>query len=343
LLSNRFAKLKERSVSNACSVTISPPIWFGDSPLDPAGSGFLQPISGEVFRGRTANNIKIKALRNGRIFYDFGDTALKIPMPGDPHSFDKNSQAVMKRVALMNAHLACIYSMVAEDKKLAIDKMAISPSDLIVHSSIDASDAGFSGGMLGYEAMLGTLPSDRFDERIRSRYITIDIASLELALAKLDQVVTNNLTFAPELVEMILRGCKFYESFNFSSCLISCWAVIEKLVTVEWEKFVKQNETRVFDGETVQFLSGNRRDSLLSDNRTYSAAVRLEILSLNNGIPHDLYIDTSKVRKARNRWMHELKEVDRLDSELSTTTALKWLKETSGISLALPAALKITM
>jgi hypothetical protein len=315
---------------NEVGYTIFPPLWLGPSPVTPDGRFGPEPIVGEVFSGTAENGMKIKALRHGHIVHDFGSSDLRSTGGSEiiPPEYSLVYNPVMRRITMMSLYLACFYSAVVERHNLALKKMALEPSDLLHYRASGVGWSGFS--LAGYTAMLPVAPADPFDERIRARFTAIDVTCLQVALDRLNAVIRHDMKFLPEVIEIVLRACELCEDFNFSACLITSWGVTERLIGHRWRKFIEQSEA-----------TGTRRQTLLTDHRTYTAAVRLEFLAFADQITPDLFVATSDVRRARNAWMHELKPVDHTTAFEAVETALSWIRSETGIALKLPASLHI--
>jgi hypothetical protein len=73
------------------------------------------------------------------------------------------------------------------------------------------------------------------------------------------------------------------------------WFVIEKYINLYWDAFLDKNALT---------LKKDRIRRLSSDDRTYSAAVKTEILQFNGFLPTEEYDKISRVRSIRNNIVH---------------------------------------
>jgi len=85
---------------------------------------------------------------------------------------------------------------------------------------------------------------------------------------------------------------------NWSSALSNLWIVAEQLTDYLWVNRFLNDASR--DPEIP-----SRRQTLLNDNRTYSASVKQEILFQIGILSEVAYTDLYIVRKARNKLVHE--------------------------------------
>jgi hypothetical protein len=100
------------------------------------------------------------------------------------------------------------------------------------------------------------------------------------------------------------------------------------------------NHPREFDGRTLNFITRKRKE-LLEDDRTFTVSVISEILSLVGHLPLELYQELTKARKARNRWVHDLKPVSRQSAEASGKVAEQMLRLVEDVDLEVPASLQL--
>ena len=102
-----------------------------------------------------------------------------------------------------------------------------------------------------------------------------------------------------------------------------------------WNRYVDENRLRQVAGTEVVFINSDRRDKLIK-SRDFTPSVISEILSLTNRLPFELYQEISKVRQARNEWLHDLRPVSRDDASRAVKTAEQMLSLVDKVDLALP-------
>lgn len=124
------------------------------------------------------------------------------------------------------------------------------------------------------------------DSRIRNRHLVIPTDSLQKAFDRYDAIISKSGDDVPQLVELLLRSVAVCESHDYSGCLITAWPIIERLLDDNWKTFLK-NEVIVRE----------RRKTLKEDHRTYSAAVRIEMLAMKDVISSELYMQTTPFEK----------------------------------------------
>jgi hypothetical protein len=114
--------------------------------------------------------------------------------------------------------------------------------------------------------------------------------------------------------DLLLKGVTGIARRDWSAGLSNLWIVIEQIISHIWDiEIVKKAET-----------SGSpksRRDQL-SDNRTWTAAVKLEMLHQKGHLDADALNELSAARKARNDLAHE----GRTPSEASALAALSGVR-----------------
>ncbi|MBW6475085.1 MAG: hypothetical protein K0B14_18305 [Anaerolineaceae bacterium] len=93
------------------------------------------------------------------------------------------------------------------------------------------------------------------------------------------------------LPEFVASAYYNYSTQNISEALLDSWIVVEQIIDYLWGKLVKK-------------LSDSQRRKRLRDTRTYSSAVRVEILFLDEEISEQEYDIFQKARKRRNELAH---------------------------------------
>jgi hypothetical protein len=96
----------------------------------------------------------------------------------------------------------------------------------------------------------------------------------------------------------LLRGFTELQYHNWSNCLGSLWVSVEQLTDFLWRQRFLLDDSRNLDGMK------ERNASLRDDNRTWSVAVRQEILWQTGVIDEPTYRGLYPARKARNDLVH---------------------------------------
>ncbi|MBE5814932.1 MAG: hypothetical protein E7320_06980 [Clostridiales bacterium] len=105
----------------------------------------------------------------------------------------------------------------------------------------------------------------------------------------------------------LIQGITEMKYGNWSSAVTNLWIVAEQITDCLWEREYVNCETR--DPE----ISG-RRQTLLQDHRTYSASVKQELLYQIGLLPKETYRRIYRIRKARNKLIHEGIMVEKEDA-----------------------------
>ena len=125
--------------------------------------------------------------------------------------------------------------------------------------------------------------------------------------------------------DLFLSALSAFASHDWRRALIFSWVVTEQLLQDLWDRYI------------LSATSGKRRDRL-SEDRTYSIAVRIEILLWVDKIPEKSYQDLNEIRVARNNMVHEGKNIARETALLSLGTVQDLLVILAGhpIEIKLP-------
>jgi hypothetical protein len=147
---------------------------------------------------------------------------------------------------------------------------------------------------------------------LRYRPHTIGVAQLEAAADALNSLLTHPDSDAIKCISLYNLSVASFGQLDFARSLITAWAVVEKLINVLWKQFISTNSQNNINRFLSPPTSGARADKLKSNNIT--ASIKTEILSITNIITEEEYREIEKSRKARNEWMHTLKNISHEDA-----------------------------
>lgn len=121
------------------------------------------------------------------------------------------------------------------------------------------------------------------------------------------------LQVSANLPTLIAGAYSQYSRHQLAEALIDSWIVIEQIINWWWTRYVSQ-------------FSGKRKQRLKNDTRTYTAAVRAEILAVAGQLNRNLYDEINTARHHRNNLAHgaEIK----LDGATQAVKAMKSTVET---------------
>lgn len=94
---------------------------------------------------------------------------------------------------------------------------------------------------------------------------------------------------------LALGAYKEYTLHNWNSALVLSWTFIEMLIDELWKKEMIENVSTEEIG----------RKKRLKDYRTYSSAIKIEVLYIKSIIDIDTYVKLNQLRKLRNDFIHE--------------------------------------
>jgi len=335
-------------ISNAAGYYLWPPVWVGSRAPTPITHETVTLLGEEVFRTTLTAGISVKVLRGGMFLFDFTVWPQGKALPeGTESNFDESAKVVLHRVAVLNAHLACLYTALGHLQGFCHDKMALSPGDLIASKSLDEKGIGFGDARTVWMALAkypGTyaagLPIE-FDLRMSFRTLVIDIPTVKGSFELLDSILRHHAPHALLIADLHTRSCKAYEDHNYALCLITAWAIIERLLQTLWRRYLDERREEQIGGTTVTFINANRK-SRLTESRDFTASVISEILSLTERLPFSLYGDLLKIRKVRNDWIHDLEPVSRETAALAIQTSEEMLSLVEGLRLKVPLSSRIS-
>lgn len=146
---------------------------------------------------------------------------------------------------------------------------------------------------------------------------------------------------AHEKAEIVPLACelltKSYQAFFVDDdddwALIIAWTAIESIIADVGNTLLENNRVRKDSSGTEHpFVNKTRRETL-SDTRSFTSSVRIELLSFLGAIDIVLYEKITRVRKSRNAWVHRLEHVTPEDAQLAAETLVTMLVTGYGLSL----------
>jgi hypothetical protein len=146
----------------------------------------------------------------------------------------------------------------------------------------------------------------------------------------LDQILSSG---DPTLVQLVEAGyiaaCRQREK-RFGEAVVLAWGVCEQLINAAWDKMLDDLRTGDLVGER---MPKGRRTKLKS--RDYPASVMVEMLEVNGRISYGLYRLLEVARKARNKWVHDMRVPGERDASICIRAAVELLERFKGVRLAL--------
>ena len=278
-----------------------------------------QPLSAtEVIQRIDADGTEIMITRNGGLFVQPPEEiANPIDLEADPSA---DLQAKME----FEEHAASLFNLVLCEYALhEIISEPATPVHISAGKLIDEHALVISAGG-GREIYLERTMNPSMQllqqtwriHRVHDQQITSDVAKLYCS-SKLAQISVN-------LPSLTAGAYSLFSRRQLSEALIDAWIVIEQIVDWLWEEH--KNQTSNAD-----------RRNRLADSRTYTAAVRIEILRTTDVLDDELYAEITTARSHRNNLAHRAKIS--FDIALETLNAMKsTLEFLCGGSIGAPSA-----
>jgi len=325
---------------------LTPPVWVGDTLPDRNAEITLKELQTEVYRRDLAVGIRARVLHSGVFIFDFSAWPRNQDFPTKPNDwpeYDEAVSVVALRVRIINVYLACLYSALQAVQDADHEKMIVTPPDLNPYTQFAPPPEGIDDlFVLGLtrRTQAGTF-SLGIESNLRHTFQQdITQATLVKSFEMLEELLGLNSDDALLFSEMLLRSRKAYEDLDYNLCLILAWTMTEKMLFLFWDRYIAANRTRTIDGMTIPFITNSRIETL-NNTTNFTASTVAETLSLLDVLPFDLYMRMVDVRKRRNKWVHELQPVSRVDAETAVKLAANMLKSAEGIDL--PARLRVSV
>ncbi len=293
--------------------------------------------------------IKAKVRRDGTFLFDFSSWALapSVVIPGyrrpntdGPYyapieSGEAEEEAevyAIVRAQVMNVHQACLttaesqvkhrtaatgFPLTAWNTHKAITFEAVTPYYDDVED-IHALAQNVINGKYGAENR----------QALPRRVLELEV--VERSLRLLDQILLKEDLVLIQMIEAIyIASCRLRDK-RVGETVALAWSVCEQLVFVLWKQDIDAKDVEI---QSARRINKERRKKLTG--RDYSASVVLEILELQGCINTDLYRLLDLVRRARNKWVHELRIPKNREAQLCLVAAQQLLKIVMKIDLSI--------
>lgn len=287
----------------------------------------------EVVSKKLKSGIDVRVTQDGFFTFDFSDT-----IPGAPDQtnveFDDLVGLARRRVQAMNCYLACLYTSIVEIDGYSMTKMLVTPRSLVAVREDSMSFGGpdaWGSFAHRYQKTRGVNATG-----LLTRHNVLSLEVLDRSFELLDLLLLEKDDNLLVLTELLLRSVAALEDHDFPLGLVTAWAVCEFLTQRLWQVYISHNSER----KGVRFLDAERVRRL-KDGRTYTAAVILEVLSLEDVLPLSLYKRLTTVRTARNGWLHQLRPIGREDAQQSVEAAQEMLKMVEHLDWRLHPAIAV--
>jgi hypothetical protein len=312
-----------------------PALWVAGAPwqsIAQATHADLAHMRDVVLKGNIGTFAEVMVTREGLFAFDFTNWHPATRPASDHPTFDQLADVQRNRTLFINAFLALLYTNVAKQDNLALDRMLVAPHSLVTMDRLDpASNMGFGGigasslVTLSYTLMPAELPLFNSPNPQLLVYLTsrstVSTEAVEASIFALQAFVDARGLWGLVMLDLFHRASFAFQAHDYEAALIDYWAVSERLISGLWKTYQEQLAAR-------QPVSATRR-SRLNDGRTFTVAVITEILALEGVIATDLYEELSQVRKARNDWIHGTVDRVQRSAALMATAACERLFEQS--------------
>ena len=323
-----------------------PAVWIGEKPDDAAVLKLNPSIHHAVVVEKDLRSgIKVRVQRDGTFLFDFSiwKHAPQIEIPGYRHpgpdvphrppveteeANSKSERYAVLRAQVMNVHQAC----------LATSEMLLNRASHEMGLPLISSDAlkglTFEECILYREdANARSFARDALNNRhgvSGQRPFARHVLDTEVVIHSLDLLDTILLKEDTVLIQMseavYMAGCRCAEG-RFGEAVTLAWGVCEQLLSTAWETLLEEL------ADIGRMPSGRKRR--LND-RDYTASIKIEFLEIGTRLDHELYQHLEEARKARNRWVHDLKEPDGAQLLHAIQAVEGLLRTIHGLQVSLP-------
>ena len=323
-----------------------PPIWVGEKPA-PESVRTLNPQvhHSVIVETELDSGVIVRVQRDGTFLYDFSSWRLapQIVIPGYVHpganvphrlavETDKALLAAeefsVQRARFINVHQACLATSELILRQLN-DQMGIpvdAQNTLKGQSFHDA--VSYNENVTDVHSLARNTANNRYTvlpNRLIPRRV-VDVEVVEHSLESLSQILRKDDTTLLQLIDSLYGAAQSYVERRAGEAVVVAWTVCEQLLSEAW--FSLLNDTK-----SQRRMTGRRRKKL--EGLDYTASVKIETLEIQGRIDYELYGRLEEARRARNGWVHGMKEPSYLDVWNTFGAAQLLLHKLRGVGIQL--------
>ena len=281
------------------------------------------------------HGIRACAFRDGMIAFALG--------PEEPSISGDYFAWSARCVRLMNAHLACLDSVIAGPWVIYGSDIAAPLSTLPVVFETGTWNQGANSTLDGgtrlalYHAREPWChPPERTGDWRFYRIGPISVACMQQAFdrlrALLERPCQDDVLLRAELLQ---RARRSFAGGDLSGALVDAWAAMEAMLGVLLSRYLDANENRHVgkdaSGKTLTFINGDRRRFFESAQMTVRHTI--EFLSFLDLLEFPLYRVANRCEKARNAWLHKGIVPSREDALQAIQACGQLFEQVEGVSL----------
>ncbi|GIW06833.1 MAG: hypothetical protein KatS3mg060_1638 [Dehalococcoidia bacterium] len=338
---------------NQAAYLFWPPIWVGSAPSDPSQID-VNTLDRTVHSQILKCGVEVFATYEGLFRFDFSrwcdkdDSELRKAMSNyariynetnellvfNPDEMAKWKEAVEHRVRVMNAHLACLYTVIQgvqhlrgiPVKTLSLADICVYLNDKVPHPGTGQASAWYLLQLKRSKLAPGTIAtgSADADDCPLPKPLEIGADVIKKSFELLDNLMNprqSNPSDRQALLyaDLILRSVEFIQQHSYSLSLTTSWTLVEHLLGLAFQTYRKSLASDPKQRPPIDDPNGK---PVSCDPGKYTVSETVKILRKARKLRPDLAkrVDSSRVK--RNRWIHSLAEAD--FSSASDTLEVAW-------------------
>jgi hypothetical protein len=294
---------------------LHPPLWCGDEPAERT----KEALTESIWRSRLQIGVEISVTREGLVLIGFGGwhETSKAEAVRD-NDVDAMVEMDERRVAVGNAFLACLHTALLAEQKMGHRAQVITPAEVVHVTDIGLPDgtARFFAGRPLTALVSAALDGAALDDE-NPRMLIVERATLDVASGLLDELLGRRGIDGARTAALLLRAAKAAEDEEYGLALIIAWSLLEQMLNACWVKYLER-----------QGASKARIKKL--QERDWTASVVTEALSIAKELSDEQYTELNALRRARNRWAHELRPITEDEAHRAVKLAGSMLMSVGG-------------
>jgi hypothetical protein len=299
---------------------LHPPLWCGAEPTEWTRAQLTE----SVCRERLRTGLDISVTREGLVLIDFDGWS----ETSKADAVRRNDvEALMhideRRVAVANAFLVCLHTALATTQEMAHHAQVVTPTEVLHVTDIGLSEENvlfFDQKPLS--ALVSAVLGGAALQDQATRMLIVDLATLRASFGLLDELLEENGLEGARTAALLLRAVKAAEDEEYGLALIIGWSLCEQMISSLWIQYLQRQ-------------GASRARIAKLQQRDWTASVITEALSIAKELTDEDYVELNSVRKARNRWAHELGAITQDEAHRVVILAGKMLRSVGRFSFVL--------
>lgn len=322
---------EKRKESDCAGFIHWPPLWIGTRPAEHGADLTTALMNAEAFSGEITCGVRLRVSKQALFIFDFTNwEPASFALTKSP--FQNWEERIFARMRFMNFFLACFYTSMIRVEKMTSEKLYIDYTTYLA-----ARNFSLNPYHMQSESRQSSVfrDAEEYQRNIGLHLKAVSENILQTAVEMANTAIAGRFDEAITLADMLLHAFSLHQSGKYEASHLTAWTIAEKCLNELWNIYLQELNMQHAEPEPEgKFINSARKGKLTG--RDFTASIITEVLSFSDKISFDTYKLTSRVRKKRNDWLHNLGAIGQLDAAEAIGLAQDMLRKAGILNVAVP-------